>query len=204
VELGEVRRRRRMVRRYDPTVPVPADALERILDAGLRVPSAGFTQGVSLLVLQGPDVERYWSATTDPTVAPDRWLTGLRTAPVLVLVWTEPGAYLDRYAEPDKGWTDRDPARWTAPYWHVDAGMTVLAMLYAAVDEGLGACFFGAPPDRIAAVATAYGVPDGQELVGVVSLGAPVGSAARSRRERRSADELVHRGLWRPTSHPIS
>jgi nitroreductase len=204
VELGEVRRRRRMVRRYDPSVPVPADALERILDAGLRVPSAGFTQGVSLLVLQGPDVERYWSATTDPTVAPDRWLTGLRTAPVLVLVWTEPGAYLDRYAEPDKGWTDRDPARWTAPYWHVDAGMTVLAMLYAAVDEGLGACFFGAPPDRIAAVATAYGVPDGQELVGVVSLGAPVGSAARSRRERRSADELVHRGHWRPTSHPIS
>jgi nitroreductase len=193
-----------MVRRYDPAVPVPADVLERILDAGLRVPSAGFTQGVSLLVLQGPDVERYWSATTDPTVAPDRWLTGLRTAPVLVLVWTEPGAYLDRYAEPDKGWTDRDPARWTAPYWHVDAGMTVLAMLYAAVDEGLGACFFGAPPDRIAAVATAYGVPDGQELVGVVSLGAPVGSAARSRRERRSADELVHRGHWRSTSHPIS
>ena len=172
MELGEVRRRRRMVRRYDPAVPVPADALERILDAGLRVPSAGFTQGVSLLVLQGPDVERYWSATTDPTVAPDRWLTGLRTAPVLVLVWTEPGAYLDRYAEPDKGWTDRDPARWTAPYWHVDAGMTVLAMLYAAVDEGLGACFFGVPPDRIAAVTTAYGFPTGRSS-SVWSVSAP-------------------------------
>ena len=91
--------------------------------------------------------------TTDPTAEPDRWLAGMRTAPVLVLVWTAPGAYLDRYAEPDKGWTDRDPARWTAPYWYVDAGMAVLAMLYAAVDEGLGACFFGVPPDRIAAVA---------------------------------------------------
>jgi nitroreductase len=80
----------------------------------------------------------------------------------------------------------------------------VLAMLYAAVDEGLGACFFGVPPDRIAAVVSAYGVPDGQELVGVVSLGAPAGSPSRSRRERRSADELVHRGQWRATSHPIS
>ena len=153
VELAEVRRRRRMVRRYDPSVPVAADVLERVLEAGLRVPSAGFTQGVSLLVLEGADVERYWTLTTDPTAEPDRWLAGMRTAPVLVLVWTAPGAYLDRYAEPDKGWTDRDPARWTAPYWHVDAGMAVLAMLYAAVDEGLGACFFGVPPDRIGAVA---------------------------------------------------
>ena len=146
MELDEVRRRRRMVRRYDPAVPVPSAALERILDAGLRVPSAGFTQGVSLLVLEGADVERYWTVTTDPTAEPDRWLAGMRTAPVLVLVWTAPDAYLDRYARPDKGWTDRDPDRWTAPYWHVDAGMSVLAMLYAAVDEGLGACFFGAPP----------------------------------------------------------
>ena len=193
-----------MVRRYDPTVPVPADVLEQILDAGLRVPSAGFTQGVSLLVLEGADVEGYWTLTADPTVEPDRWLVGMRTAPVLVLVLTAPGAYLDRYAEPDKGWTDRDPARWTAPYWHVDAGMSVLAMLYAAVDAGLGACFFGVPPDRIAAVATAYGVPDGQELVGVVSLGAPAGPRSRSRRERRSTDELVHRGHWRRTSHPSS
>jgi len=193
-----------MVRRYDPAVPVPADVLESILDAGLRVPSAGFTQGVSLLVMLRPDVERYWTLTTDPTAEPDRWLAGLRTAPVLVLVWTAPDAYLDRYAEADKGWTDRDPTRWTAPYWHVDAGMSVLAMLYAAVDVSLGACFFGTPPGRIAAVRSAYGVPDDQELVGVVSLGAPDESKARSRRERRSTDELVHRGHWRRTSHPNS
>ena len=115
----------------------------------------------------------------------------MRTAPVLVLVWTAPGAYLDRYAEPDKGWTDRDPARWTAPYWHVDAGMAVLAMLYAAVDEGLGACFFGVPPDRIGAVATTYGVPDDQELVGVVSLGAPDGS-----RRKVTARTSVGRTNW--------
>lgn len=204
MDLAEVRRRRRMVRRYDPERGVPADALERILDAGLRVPSAGFTQGVSLLVLDLSDRDRYWAVTTDPAVAPDGWLTGMRTAPVLVLVWTSPQAYLDRYAEPDKGWTDRDPARWTAPYWHVDAGMTVLAMLYAAVDEELGACFFGAPPERIDAIRSAHRVPPNQELVGVVSLGVPADVPRRSRRERRSADELVHRGLWRPRSHPVS
>jgi nitroreductase len=175
---------------------VPADALERILDAGLRVPSAGFTQGVSLLVLDRSDRDRYWAVTTDPAVAPDGWLTGMRTAPVLVLVWTSPQAYLDRYAEPDKGWTDRDPGRWTAPYWYVDAGMAALAMLYAAVDDGLGACFFGAPPTTIPAIRSAYGVPEGHELVGVLSLGYAAGSPRRSRPERRSAADLVHRGRW--------
>lgn len=197
MELSEVRRRRRMVRRYDPEVPVPGEVLERILAAGLRVPSAGFTQGVNLLVLEGADVERYWATTTDPDVAPDSWLTGMRTAPVLVLVWTSAETYLDRYAAPDKGWTDRDPARWTAPYWYVDAGMTALALLYAAVDEELGACFFGAPPATVPAIRTAYGVPGDHDLVGVVSLGTPAGDRPRSRHGRRPAAELVHRGRWR-------
>ncbi|MFT4167323.1 MAG: nitroreductase family protein [Microlunatus sp.] len=196
MELAEVRRKRRMVRRYDPAVPVPEDALERILDAGLRVPSAGFTQGVSLLVLDGAAKQRYWEITTDPETPPDRWLAGMQTAPVLIVVWTDRTAYLDRYAEPDKGWTDRDPERWTAPYWYVDAGMATLAMLYAAVDEGLGACFFGVPPDRIGLVRTAYGVPEHHELIGVVSVGKPAGVAARSRRARRPAEELIHRGSW--------
>jgi nitroreductase len=74
--------------------------------------------------------------------------------------------------------------------------MAVLAMLYAAVDEGLGACFFGAPPDRVPAIRTTYGVPVGHELVGVVSVGSASGSPRRSRRERRPAGELIHRGRW--------
>ena len=202
MELGDVRRRRRMVRRYDPAAAVPEATLERIVQAGLRVPSAGFTQGVSLLVLEGTDKERYWSLTTDPAADPDRWLAGMRTAPVLIVVWTDPTAYLDRYAEPDKGWTDRDPTRWTAPYWFVDAGMAALAMLYAVVDEGLGACFFGVPPSRIDALRAGFGVPDQQELVGVLSVGQPAGVPGRSRRSRRPATELVHRGRW--TSPPES
>ena len=103
-------------------------------------------------MLTEDDVATYWSVTVEPDREPDRWLTGLRTAPVLIMVWTEPDAYLDRYAQPDKGWTDRDPARWSAPYWWVDAGMGVMAALLAAVEEGLGACFFGVPTSRIDAV----------------------------------------------------
>ena len=191
-------RRRRMVRAYAPDRPVPEELVDRVGAAGLRVPSAGSTQGVSLLVLTSAEQRaRYWDAAAGP--APSRWLRGMQTAPVLVLVWTSQVAYLDRYAEPDKGWTDRDAGRWSAPYWFVDGGMAALAMLLTATDAGLGACFFGVPAARISAVREAFGVPAEQLSVGVVSLGyAAAGGSPGSpdRRPRRRADELIHRGTW--------
>ncbi len=190
-------RRRRMTRRYDPGRPVTEEQLATILDAAVRAPSAGFSQGVSYQVLTGADVAAYW-AVTAPAEG-DRWLAGLRTAPALVLVWTSEDAYLDRYAEPDKGWTDRDPERWSAPYWWVDAGMGVMAALLRATDLGLGACFFGVPPDRRAQVRARFGVPADQRSVGVLSLGTPGGPPGRPRRARRPRDEVVRFGTWSPS-----
>jgi len=86
MEFGEVLRRRRMIRSYDMTRPVPPAAIDAVLAAALRAPSAGFTQGISFLVLSS-DAERetFWRLTGDSDTA---WLRGMRTAPVLVLVWT--------------------------------------------------------------------------------------------------------------------
>src|SRR5918992_6374007 len=98
MELGTVLRRRRMVRTYDATRPIPGDALDQVCAAALRVPSAGFTQAVSLLVLTSADQRAaYWAVATERDTT---WLTGMRTAPVLILVWTSRASYLDRYAEP--------------------------------------------------------------------------------------------------------
>ncbi len=199
MELTEALRRRRMVRSYDPDRPVAADDLEAVLAAALRTPSAGFTQAVSLLVLADPaDRENFWGLCAE---SDSRWLRGMRTAPVLVLVWTSAEAYADRYAQPDKGWTDRNLGRWSAPYWYVDAGMAALAALLSVVDRGLGGCFFGVPVERVEAVRAHFGVPVDQLSVGVLSLGypAPVAPAGGSptRRPRRPAGELVHRSRWR-------
>jgi len=201
MEFGEVLRRRRMIRSYDMARPVPPAAIDGVLAAALRAPSAGFTQGISLLVLSSDaERERFWRLTSDSDTT---WLRSMRTAPVLVLVWTSEEAYLDRYAEPDKGWTDRDPAHWSAPYWFVDAGMASMAALLSAVDQHLGACFFGIPADRIAVVRETFGVPANQLSVGVISLGysaaAPevrpiTGSPAR--RPRKAPTDLIHHGVW--------
>jgi nitroreductase len=221
MEFREVLRRRRMIRSYQEGRPVPPDALEAILGAALRAPSAGFTQGVSLLVLSlATERETFWRVVAH---ADTSWRRGMRTAPVLVLVWTSMEAYLDRYAEPDKGWTDRDPARWSAPYWFVDAGMASMAALLSAVDQHLGACFFGIPTDRIAAVREAFGVPTSQLSIGVISIGYPArppemrpgpvemrpesveGRASTgsppitgspTRRPRKRPSERIHHGTW--------
>jgi nitroreductase len=201
VELTDVVRRRRMVRNYSPE-PVDPVVVDRILAAGHRAPSAGNSVGWAFLVLDTPDdVARYWRATAGHRVeSPDRWLRGMMTAPVLVVPLSCKDAYLDRYAEPDKGWADRDEARWPVPYWHLDTAMAAMLMLLTAVDEGLGACFFGVPGPAVPRLRAEFGVPDSHTPIGVVSLGhrtddlGPDGSA---RRGRPPLEDVLHRGGWR-------
>jgi len=199
MELEDVVRKRRMVRRYDER-PVDPAVLERLLRNAVRAPSAGFSQGWAFLVLDTPaDVARFWAATSEPD-ASNRWLDGMRTAPVVVVPLSSKAAYLDRYAEDDKGWSDRETHRWPVPYWHVDAGMAALLMLLTAVDEGLGACFFGIPGDRVPALRAEFGVPDDFTPVGAITVGhraedsGVAGSPAR--RSRKPLEEVVHRGGW--------
>ncbi|GAA0794068.1 nitroreductase family protein [Spirilliplanes yamanashiensis] len=200
MDFDSVVRRRRMVRAYDETRPVPAAAVERLLDHATRAPSAGFTQGWGFLVLESAaDRELFWSATTPAGAGGSAWLDGMRRAPLIVVPHGNREAYLDRYAEPDKGWTDRDAARWPVPYWHVDAGFAALLMLLTAVDAGLGACFFGIPPQRLGDYRAAFGVPAAFTPVGAITVGypAPDRRSPSLRRGRRPVDDVVHRGRWR-------
>jgi len=189
--LREAVRTRRMIRSYDPDRCVPRELLDELLALAVRAPSAGHTQGWQFVVLESADARaRFWAATSERE--PDAWLARMRTAPALVLCLADKQAYLDRYAQPDKGWTDRDEARWPVPYWDVDAGMAAMILLLAATDAGLGACFFGVPPGRHDAVRAQFGLA-GLRLVGVVSLGfpAPDMRSPSLRRGRRPLADVV-------------
>jgi nitroreductase len=199
VELTDIVRKRRMVRNYDPDRPVPPAAVERLLDHAVRAPSAGFSQGWGFLVLESPDDRAlFWEATTPDDRDPNPWLEGMRRAPLIVVPHSNQSAYLDRYAEPDKGWTDRDPARWPVPYWHIDTGFAAMLMMLTAVDAGLVSCFFGIPPERIPAYRTAFGVPPQFTPIGALTVGypAPDRRSPSLKRGRRPADQVVHRGRW--------
>ena len=200
MEFAEVVRKRRMIRSYDPDRPVPREVVERLLEHATHAPSAGFSQGWAFLVLEtAEDRARFWTAATPADGVETSWLAGMRRAPLIVVPLSNRSAYLDRYAEPDKGWTDRDEARWPVPYWHIDTGFAALLMLLTAVDEGLGACFFGIPPDRTAAFRAAFGVPEEYSPIGALTVGyrAPDRRSPSLARGRRPVEQVVHRGAWR-------
>lgn len=209
-----------MTRHFLPD-PIDEAVLERVLDTARRVPSAGNSQGFDFVVLCGADeTDRYWGATL-PADRRDgfRW-SSLLACPVLVTVWADPGAYVERYGEPDKAQTGlgRSAAAWATPYWTVDASFAAMALQFAAIDEGLGVLFFGMF-EHGPAVADVLGVPASQEPIGVVALGWPdreaeaaAGPAASEDRPRRplfaaeapspaAADAIAdrpvaHRGRW--------
>jgi nitroreductase len=222
MEFDEVIRKRRMVRAFTQD-PVHPAVVERLLTAANRAPSAGFSQGYALLTLAGPDqLGPFWEilaaldndgslspAADPPRSAPPRNAAlrnaalrnaPPRNAPLVIVPLSCKDIYLERYARQDKGWTDRDEAHWPVPYWDIDTGFTALLMLLTAVDEGLGALFFGIPPELIGRFRAQYGVPEQYLPIGAVAVGHPdpaadEGGSSRVIR-RRSLDDLVHRGRW--------
>ena len=196
MEFGTVVRRRKMVRTFLDR-PVDPDALRRILERGQRAPSAGYTQGFEFLVLEGPEqTGRFWEVTSGDQPV----LEGVWAAPVLIVPLASKQAYLDRYAEEDKGWTDRDESRWPTPFWYIDAAFASMLMLLSAVDEGIGALFFGLFPPTLPAFKAAFAIPDAWEPIGVIAIGHPaptdpVRSSAHTR-SRKPLSEIVHRGGW--------
>lgn len=193
-------RRRRMIRKYDDR-PVDPAIVDRMLEHATHAPSAGFSQGWAFLRLDTPDeVARFWRTTTPEGMGEGAWMAGMSTAPVVIVPLSHRDAYLDRYAEPDKGWSDRDEARWPVPYWHIDTGMAALLILQTAVDEGLGACFFGIPPELTATFRSEFGIPDTYTPIGAITVGHRVpdtgAQGSPARRPRRGLDDVVHHGHW--------
>jgi nitroreductase len=198
MEFQRVVARRRMVRNYSDHAVDPA-AVDRILSNALHAPSAGFSQGWAFLLLDDePTVARFWACTTPQGDGVDAWSEGMRRAPVIVVPLSCKREYLERYAAPDKGWTDMDESHWPVPYWDIDTGMAALLMLLTVTDEDLGACFFGIPPEMIAPFRAEFGVPDDYMPIGALSIGhrAEDRPSPSLKRGRRSTDEVVHHSRW--------
>jgi nitroreductase len=195
MEFQRVVDRRRMVRNFEDR-PIPQEIVGRMLDNALHAPSAGFSQGWAFLVLEGREqTEAFWDATF-PSGRESFRRRGMFNAPVIIVPLSHKDAYLDRYAEADKGWTDRDESRWPVPYWHIDTGFASLLMLLTAVDEGLGALFFGI--FRQDDFRAAFGVPPAYTAIGAIAVGYPApDEPSRSlARGRRPLTDVVHRGAW--------
>lgn len=201
MDFREVVERRRMVRTY-ASRPVDAAMVDRIIAAGLRAPSAGFTQGWAFLVFEGAEqTARFWALTargSEPPPAGGR-IDRMRRAPVVIVPMSHKQAYLTRYAQDDKAAQGlRDEAAWPVPYWDIDTGFATMAMLLAATDAGLGAGLLGIFRDEQALLAE-MGVPEGYRPIVAMTLGWPAEHDPPSpsiARGRRAGAETVHYGRW--------
>jgi nitroreductase len=195
MEFQDVVRKRRMYRQFDPERVVPREVLERIVKNGTRAPSAGHSQGWGFLVLETPeDRATFWEVTNRPGQEEATGSPPMHTAPAIIVPFANKQAYLDRYAEPDKGFPPNYEARWRIPHWYVDTAYASLTMLLSVVDAELGAIFFSVRDPG--PLREAFGVPDGFDPIGAIALGYPTPVPPRANRSRRPADEVIHWGRW--------
>jgi nitroreductase len=197
--LASVIARRRMTRRFtaDGPQPLTADVVVEWCDLARRAPSAGFAQGVHLLVRS--EVE----ATLDALGASE-WFAhrqpGVLSASVAVLVLADREAYVARYRESDKtGHGLETSDGWRIPYWLTDAAMAAQNLLLIAEAAGRGALFIGVFRDPRPAL-SGWDVPESVDCVGVILLGDRAvddrPSGTPTRRTRQPRDTVVHLDRW--------
>ena len=185
-----------MVRNYLPD-PVPVESLNRIVDAGVRAPSAGFSQGLGFVVVTDTEVRAAIAGLADEGgyVASgfDPWIS---RAPAHIVITVSEEVYRSRYREPDKLGPDGQEIEWPVPYWWIDAGAGLMAILLAAVDEGLAAGFLGV--HAIPELAELLHLPPDHLPIGVVTVGkpAPDRRSGSLDRGRKSREAVVHWETW--------
>ncbi|HET9781535.1 MAG TPA: nitroreductase family protein [Candidatus Dormibacteraeota bacterium] len=199
MEFQELVRKRRMVRKFQRR-QVPRETLMRVLEVARHAPSAGFSQGFDFVVLDDPDQIDWFVRTTVHPDFPDDAPSADEIPPCVVFAISNKPAYLERYSRPDKERFGMQKAEaWPAPYWDVDTGMAVMLVLLAALEEGLGALFFGLFWGEDVLMKE-LGVPEGCRPIGVIALGYPHESekfdASRFAARRRVLESMVHLGRW--------
>jgi FMN reductase [NAD(P)H] len=195
----ELLKKRRMVRHYTGE-PTSRDALERIVATVRRAPSAGFSQGQRLLVVDDPELLARIAALAeeDQVEGVEPWF---ETAAAQIFVMTREGDYHDRYQRDDK-LQDGEEIVWPVPFWHVDAGAAMMLILVAAIEEGLAAAVYGIFADDEEKLRTLLQIPDDCTLVAGISIGYPLpdpgwsSKTSRTTQRRRTLDEVVKWNRW--------
>lgn len=185
---------RRMVRHYLP-IPVQPDMLDRIAQAAMTAPSAGNSQGVSVVVVTDPSmIQEIAAASGEQEYVGRGFDPWISSAPALIALCVSAAEYHQRYAEPDK--PGPGPERWGVPYWWVDAGAALMAILVTAVDEGLGAGFLG--EHAVPGLAGILGIPGEVTAIGVITIGLPAAdrSSRSLQRGRKPRRVTIHYDKW--------
>src|SRR3712207_3866812 len=131
MEFRELLARRRMHRAY-LLDPIERDVLERIARTIRRAPNAGYSQGLSVVIVTDPEQRDRIVAARNEDLPADyvgerAWMAD---APVFLVICTNEERYHERYRSQDKlAITGGREIEWPVPYWFVDAGAYMMLVL---------------------------------------------------------------------------
>lgn len=196
MEFSDVLKRRRMVRNYTDEL-VGDEVLMRIAASALRAPSAGNSQAIAVVVVTSDSMRQQIAALADEaeyvTAGFDPWIS---RAPAHIVISVSEQIYRDRYFEPDKLDENGESIEWSIPYWWVDAGASLMAVLLATVNEGLAAGFLGV--HSVPHLASLLDLPQHHQPIGIVTIGHPSPDRRSSSldRPKRRTNTVIHRDRW--------
>lgn len=170
MDFWSVLERRHSMRAFQ-SAPVSDEAVERILDAAIRAPSAGNRQPWHFVIVRNARAK----AALEQAAYGQSFVS---EAPVVIVVCAEPERSAARYGE-----------RGRRLYCLQDTAAAVENILLAATALGLGACWVGAFDE--AAAARAVALPEHFRPVALVPLGVPAESPEAT--PRRTLDEVSSR-----------
>jgi len=197
MEFREILAQRRMHRAFLPE-PLPEDQVDRIANVIRHAPSGGFSQGSSIVVITDADLRGRIAEAFGGEHYSTNGRNFIADAPVHMVISANEALYHARYNEADKlAATGGVEITWPVPYWHVDAGASMMLLMLAAVDEGLAAGVFGVLDWQ--PIWELLGIPDDVLPVAVVTVGKPAPETReRSSRKRgwKPLDDVVRWERW--------
>lgn len=165
----DLAKKRSSIRAYKRD-PLPAGALDRIIEAGRLAPSAVNRQHWKFIVLKDPAArEKLCKAYKRD------WL---QDAPVIIAICSEPAA----------AWKRSDGKN----YADVDCAIAIDHMTLCAADMNLGTCWIGAFDPEI--VRSSLGLPAGIEPIALLPVGIP--DETGKAKQRKDKSEIVRPEHW--------
>jgi nitroreductase len=168
MEFYELIKKRRSTRGFEPR-EIPAEVLNRVLDAARVAPSACNLQPWHFLVLK----EKAAREKLKEAYSRD-WFW---SAPVIIV----------GCVDMEKAWR-----RGEVSYGEVDLAIAMDHLILAAVNEGLGTCWVGAFDE--AKARAVLQIPENMKIVAMTPLGYPM--KVNGTDKRKPLEEIVHYEKW--------
>jgi nitroreductase len=175
MEFYDVIHRRRSIRKYKAQ-PVPAEKLQRVLEAGRKAPSWANKQCWRFILID----DEHLRSKLNEIMGGNPGDTVYTDAPYTLVICADP------FASGKKDGKE---------YYMFDVGIALENIMLAAAEEGLGTCCIGWFDER--SVRNLLGIPEEYRVVALTPIGYPDEEpAARPRKEMK---ELLYINGWGKT-----